>query len=320
MMPGLDGYEVCRRLKRDPATRDVPVVFLSSLDEGRDKAAGFEAGAADYITKPFEMLEVKARVGALLRAKAYQDAMRERLEADLRVAREIQLGLVPRDFDGLRREAGIECSACLEPARAVGGDLYDIFRLADGRVCLVVGDVCGKGIGAALFMVMAVTLTRSIARVSGRPDEILARVNDALAADNPSSTFVTLFCAVLEPETGRLTYASGGHPSPLLLQPGQPPRAALPSEGTLVGILPGLSFPSADVLLAPGDLLVAFTDGVTEAMDPGGSLFGEARLASLLEGARAPDEAVGRILTGVRQFAGTAEQADDIAILAVRYR
>lgn len=320
MMPGLDGYEVCRRLKRDPATRDVPVVFLSSLDEGRDKAAGFEAGAADYITKPFEMLEVKARVGALLRAKAYQDAMRERLEADLRVAREIQLGLVPRDFDGLRREAGIECSACLEPARAVGGDLYDIFRLADGRVCLVIGDVCGKGIGAALFMVMAVTLTRSIARVSGRPDEILARVNDALAADNPSSTFVTLFCAVLEPETGRLTYASGGHPSPLLLQPGQPPRAALPSEGTLVGILPGLSFPSADVLLAPGDLLVAFTDGVTEAMDPGGSLFGEARLASLLEGARAPDEAVGRILTGVRQFAGTAEQADDIAILAVRYR
>jgi serine phosphatase RsbU (regulator of sigma subunit)/anti-sigma regulatory factor (Ser/Thr protein kinase)/HPt (histidine-containing phosphotransfer) domain-containing protein len=321
MMPGLDGYEVCRRLKGDPATRDVPVVFLTSLDEVRDKTEGFEAGAADYITKPFEILEVKARVRALLRAKAYQDAVRELLESELRVAREIQRGLVPRDFAALGMGGSVDCFACLEPARAVGGDLYDVFRLDGRRLCLVVGDVSGKGIPAALFMVMTITLIRSLARLSGRPDDILAKVNEALAADNPSSMFVTLFCAVLEQDTGRLTCASGGHLSPLLVRPGEAPRPALPSEGTLVGVLPGLAYRSTELILAPGDLLVAFTDGVTEARNQEGTLFGEARLRALLAGARegTPSEAVEAILAGVREFAGAAEQADDIAILAVRY-
>jgi serine phosphatase RsbU (regulator of sigma subunit)/anti-sigma regulatory factor (Ser/Thr protein kinase)/HPt (histidine-containing phosphotransfer) domain-containing protein len=321
MMPGLDGYEVCRRLKSDPATRDVPVVFLTSLDEVRDKTEGFEAGAADYITKPFEILEVKARVRALLRAKAYQDAVRELLESELRVAREIQRGLVPRDFAALGMGGTVDCFACLEPARAVGGDLYDVFRLDGRRLCLVVGDVSGKGIPAALFMVITLTLIRSLARLSGRPDDILAKVNEALAADNPSSMFVTLFCAVLEQDTGRLTCASGGHLSPLLVRPGEAPRQALPSEGTLVGVLPGLAYPSTELILAPGDLLVAFTDGVTEARNQEGALFGEARLRALLASARegTPSEAVEAILAGVREFAGPSEQADDIAILAVRY-
>jgi len=320
MMPGLDGYEVCRRLKRDPHTRDIPVVFLTSLDEVQDKARGFEAGAADYITKPFEILEVKARVGALLRAKAYQDAVRELLESELRVAREIQRGLVPRNFAALGGAAA-ECFACLEPARAVGGDLYDVFRIDDRHLCFVVGDVSGKGIPAALFMVMTITLIRSLARLSGRPDEILARVNDALAADNPSSMFVTLLCAVLDVETGRLTCASGGHLSPMLARPGGEPRPVVTSEGTLVGVQPGLAFPATDVELAPGDLLVAFTDGVTEAMSPDGALFGEGRLRALLGGLGdiSPAAAVNALLAGVRAFAASAEQADDIAILAVRY-
>ena len=321
MMPDLDGYAVCRRLKADPDTRDIPVVLLSSLDEGRDKATGFEAGAADYITKPFEVLEVKARVRALLRAKAYQDAVRELLESELRVAREIQRGLVPRDFTALGMAGVVDCAACLEPARAVGGDLYDVFRLDDQRLCLVVGDVSGKGIPAALFMVMTLTLIRGIARLSGRPDDILTRVNETLAADNPSSMFVTLFCAVLEQDSGRLVCASGGHLSPFLVRPGEPPRPALATEGTLVGVLPGLVYSTTELTLAPGDLLVAFTDGITEAKNPEGALFGEAGLRGVLARARAdaPDAAVADLLAGVRAFAGSAEQADDIAILAVRF-
>ena len=131
MMPGMDGYEVCRRLKSDPTTRDIPIVFLSSLDEGRDKAAGFEAGAADYITKPFEILEVKARVRALLRAKAYQDAVRELLESELRVAREIQRGLVPRDFAAAQggRDRGLRRL----PRAGAGGRRGSLRRLPPGR-------------------------------------------------------------------------------------------------------------------------------------------------------------------------------------------
>lgn len=322
MMPGMDGYEVCRRLKRAPATRDIPVVFLTSLTQVQNKAEAFELGAADYVTKPFEVLEVRARVRALLRAKAYQDTIRELLESELRVAREIQLGLVPRDFARLTAGNGPDLFACLEPARAVGGDLYDVFRLNDRRLALVIGDVSGKGIPAALFMVMTITLVRSIARLTFQPEEVLTRVNEALAADNPSSMFVTLFFAVLDTDTGLLSYASGGHLPPILLREGQAPRPLFEQGGPLVGTLPGLIFPGAEVKLEPGDLVLAYTDGVTEALGPDGALFGDERLLALLTAAvpRTGQDAVGAVLAGVRAFAGEAEQADDIAMLAVGFR
>jgi sigma-B regulation protein RsbU (phosphoserine phosphatase) len=296
------------------------VVFLTSLTE-LQKTEAFELGAADYVTKPFVVLEVKARVRALLRAKAYQDAMRELLEGELRIAREIQMGLVPRDFSRITASGGPDLFACLEPARAVGGDLYDVFRLDERRLALVLGDVSGKGIPAALFMVMTLTLVRSIARLTSRPDEVLARVNEALAADNPSSMFVTLFFAVLHAESGVLTYASGGHLPPFLLRAGQAPRPLFERGGPLVGALAGLTFPGAEVRLEPGDLVLAYTDGVTEALAPDGALFGDERLQALLAAAdpRTGREAVRAVLAGVRAFAAEAEQADDIAMLAIGF-
>ena len=322
MMPGMDGYEVCRRLKSAPATRDIPVVFLTSHAEIQHKAEAFELGAADYVTKPFVVLEVRARVRALLRAKAYQDTVRELLESELRVAREIQMGLVPHDFSRLTAGDGPDLFACLEPARAVGGDLYDVFRLDDRRLALVLGDVSGKGIPAALFMVMTLTLVRSLARLTSRPEEVLTRVNEALSADNPSSMFVTLFFAVLDCPTGRLSYASGGHLAPLLLREGQAPRPLFAQGGPLVGALAGLTFEGAETQLEPGDLVLAYTDGVTEASAPDGTLFGVDRLQALLAEAdpRTGRDAVDAVLAGVRVFAGGTEQADDIAMLAVGYR
>ena len=343
MMPEMDGYEVCRRLKADAATREIPVIFLTAKTQVEDESRGFEVGCVDYITKPISPPIVQARVRTHLALKAAADFLRDKneylaaeiarrvreleaetrarqkLETELDIARRIQMDMLPTG--GSENSELYDLAARLVPARAVGGDLYDVFRLDDRRLCLVVGDVSGKGIPAALFMVMTITLIRSLARLSGRPDEILARVNDALAADNPSSMFVTLFCAVLDVETGRLTCASGGHLSPLLARAGGEPRSLVASEGTLVGVQPGLAFPATEVELVPGDLLVAFTDGVTEAMTPDGALFGEARLRALLRGLGdvAPADAVAAVLAGVRAFAGSAEQADDIAILAVRY-
>jgi len=321
MMPGMDGYEVCRRLKRDPATREIPVVFLTALHEIESKTEGFEAGAADYVTKPFEVREVKARVRALLRAKAYQDAVRAVLEGELRVAREIQMGLVPQDFAGLGSRGGLDVFARLEPARAVGGDLYDAFPLDGRRFCLVIGDVSGKGIPAALFMVMALTLIRGIARLTARPDEVLARVNDALATDNPSSMFVTLLVGVLDVDTGVLTWASGGHLPPVVLRAGAAPHRAFEATGTVVGAIPGLTFTSTETRLEPGDMVLACTDGVTEATAPDETMFGEARLLELLAGGtwtRGRD-AVDAVLDAVRAFAAGTEQADDIAVLAARW-
>src|SRR5262245_55802545 len=131
MMPGLDGYEVCRRLRASAATREIPVMFLSALEEVKDKAHGFELGGNDYLVKPFEVLEVKARVRSLLKAKAYSDAVKEKMASELRIAREIQLGILPADISAATRDTGLEVTALLEPAREVGGDLFEVLRASD---------------------------------------------------------------------------------------------------------------------------------------------------------------------------------------------
>src|SRR5678816_2919297 len=207
VMPGMDGYEVCRRLREMPETAEVPIMFLSSLEEVQNKTRGFEAGANDYLTKPFEMLEVKARVRSLLKAKAYNDAVKEQIASELRVAREIQMGMLPHDFSPFEKAYGVSFGAVLEPAREVGGDLYGVCAAAANRLVMFLGDVSGKGIPASMFMVRAISLARLLAREIAEPERILARLNDELAADNPSGMFVTFLCAVFDPGSGRISLA-----------------------------------------------------------------------------------------------------------------
>lgn len=214
VMPGINGYEVCRRLRACPATREIPVMFLSSLEDVQDKAKGFEAGGNDYVVKPFEILEVKARVRSLLRAKAYADSVKEKIAHELRIAREIQMGILPPDIAALSLGSGLEAHAILHPAQEVGGDLYDVLRTPEGNLVAVMGDVSGKGIPAALFMAITMTLVRALAPTAGRPEELLRRVNESLVSHNPRTMFVTLLCAVYDPSAGRLDYASAGHPPP----------------------------------------------------------------------------------------------------------
>src|SRR5262245_24214175 len=150
VMPGIDGYEVCRRLRASPKTREIPVMFLSSLEDAHDKAKGFEAGGNDYLVKPFELIEVKARVRSLLRAKAYADAVKEKIAYDLRIAHEIQVGILPSDIAAVTASSAIDAHAILQPAQEVGGDLYEVLRTPEGNLVAVMGYVSGKGIPAAL--------------------------------------------------------------------------------------------------------------------------------------------------------------------------
>src|SRR5262245_51515230 len=281
LMPGLDGYEVCRRLRASAATREIPVMFLSALEEVKNKAEGFEVGGNDYLVKPFEVLEVKARVRSLLKAKAYSDAVKEMLASELRIAREIQLGILPADISAVTRDSGVEVHTILEPAREVGGDLFEILRDNDGRLVVVIGDVSGKGIPAALFMAVTMTLIRTLGRQFQTPNEILQRVNDALAVQNPMNMFVTIFCAVYEPGSGLLAYASAGHPTPMLVRNGQ--CHIVPCQPAMVaGAFPGLEVSCHSLHLAAGDLLLFYTDGVTEAFNTAGEVFGESRLSEAL--------------------------------------
>ena len=320
VMPGLDGYEVCRRMRQMPETAEVPIIFLSSLEDVQNKSRGFEAGANDYVTKPFDLLEVKARVRALLKAKAYSDAVKEQLAADLRIAREIQMGMIPRDFSALERQFGVELAGALEPAREVGGDLYSAFDSGAGRLVICVGDVSGKGIPASLFMVRASSLARLLARESAEPDRILARLNDELSTDNPSGMFVTMLCAVYDPASGRLVMANAGHNRPVLLREGEAPCWAVSRLGTALGFEPGLGFERTELMMRAGDTLVLYTDGVNEAFNPADECYGNERLLRDLApfGAQAATAVTAGLLRQVRSFAAGARQSDDIAILVLR--
>ena len=320
MMPGLDGYEVCRRLRQMPETAEVPIMFLSSLEEVQNKTRGFEAGANDYLTKPFEMLEVKARVRSLLKAKAYSDAVKEQIASELRVAREIQMGMLPHDFTAMEQAYGLSFGAVLEPAREVGGDLYGVCGAGPKRLVVFLGDVSGKGIPASMFMVRAISLARLLAREIAEPERILARLNDELAADNPSGMFVTFLCAVFEPATGRLTLANAGHCRPVLLAAGEPPRWAVKNLGTALGFEPGLEFERTELTLGQGSALVLYSDGVSEAFNPQEECYGNERLladAAALAGQSASALGAG-LLQRVRTFAENAPQSDDIAILVLK--
>ena len=319
VMPGLDGYEVCRRLRQMPETAEVPIMFLSSLEEVQNKTRGFEVGANDYLTKPFEMLEVKARVRSMLKAKAYNDAVKEQIASELRVAREIQMGFLPPDVAAATEGTGLEAHAILHPAQEVGGDLYEALRMPDGNLVAFIGDACGKGIPAALFMAVSMTLVRAMAPDSRGPEEILRRVSDALASHNPHTMFVTLLCAFYDVRTGRLDYASAGHPPAVLIREGSAQFLPL-KPGMVAGIMAGLSAPSQSVQLLPGDLVVFYTDGVTEAFDAAGNLYGESRLLAELtrQSGQSAAATADALLRSVRAHAGDYPQSDDIAVLALK--
>jgi len=188
------------------------------------------------------------------------------------------------------------------------------------RLVLFLGDVSGKGLPASMFMVRAVSLARLLAREIAEPERILARLNDELAADNPSGMFVTFQCAVLDPKGNRLTLANGGHCRPVLLSKGEAPRWAVKNLGTALGFEPGLEFERTELTLRAEDTVIFYTDGVSEAFNPQEECYGNERL--LADAAKFADHSAPEVTTGllqkVRAFAGSAPQSDDIAILTVR--
>ena len=322
VMPEIDGYEVCRRLRAAEGTRELPIMFLSSLEDVHDKARGFEVGANDYLTKPFEILEVKARVRSLLKAKAYAEAVKAAAERDLRIAREIQTGLLPANVPAQIRGTGLDVHAVLEPARQVGGDLFEVLRLGPDRVLVAVGDVSGKGIPAALFMAVAMTLLRSLARQGKAPEEILRQLNDELLEQNPRGMFVTLQCLVFDLAKGLVTCASAGHHAAIRITAGSAPRLAFTTSGRVLGLMPADDISSETLALQPDDRFVLFTDGVSEAFDLNEDLFGEERLLALLQAApgRTASDMNHGVLEAVRAHAAGAQQSDDITVVSVVYQ
>lgn len=275
-------------------------------------------GAARNLLRQFAT-RLRSRNAAM--QKSLEENLRlEHLQKELRVARDLQAGMLPRAplFPAM---VEIEVDGRMTPAKEVGGDFFDAFALDADRVCLAVGDVAGKGIPAALFMVRAVTLLRT-EMLNGR--DVLGAIqalNLALSQDNPLCMFVTLMICVVDVRRGRLDHVNGGHNRPLFGDRAQRFRYLAQPTGVLVGIDPAASYESAARDLRPEDMLVLYTDGITEAENAAQEQFGEGRLLEVVNSQPNSCAAamVERVCAAVQEFVAGAEPSDDLTILTVRY-
>jgi serine phosphatase RsbU (regulator of sigma subunit) len=246
------------------------------------------------------------------RAAEAQD--RERIEQELQVARRIQQELLPEatpELDGWRM------ATYYGPAREVGGDFYDFLELEDGRLGLVVGDATGHGMPAALVMATTGGMLRAVVRSSESPSEVLARVNEALVADIPPSTFVTCFYGVLDPENGRLRHANAGHNLPCRRHNGQADE--LRARGMPLGLMPGMSYEEKEIELEKGESILFYSDGLVEAHDPEGEMFGFPRLRRMVAEHAEEGSLVDFLMDELRSFTGDGwEQEDDITLVTLR--
>jgi sigma-B regulation protein RsbU (phosphoserine phosphatase) len=323
-MPVMDGLTLLARLREERPL--LGAVVVSAYGDMANIRTAMNLGALDFLTKPIDFADFEATVAKTLRqVRERREAVRDRerllaVERDLETAAEIQRSFLPGGAPAVAGRADFAVHAAMLPARAVGGDFYDYFLLDDRRLGLVVGDVSGKGVPAALFMAVTRSLLRAGAFRAADPADCLAAVNGQLLRDSPSGLFVTVFFGVLHTDTGELLYSVGGHPPPYVLRAGGGVEPA-DGKGLLVGALPEAVYQSRRLGLAPGDGLFLYTDGVTEAKDERGELFSPRGLEAVLgrAGGAGPEELVRDVLGAVRRFAGAAPQSDDLTALALRY-
>jgi len=321
-MPAMDGYQVCEQLKSDPRARDIPIIFISALDSTRDKIEAFTVGGVDYITKPFHVEEVLARVETHLALrnlqKQLQDANRK-MAQELALAGEVQASFLPQEMPYI---SGWQFTGMLAPAREMSGDFYDLIPLPDGCLGILIADVSDKGAGAALYMALSLPLIRTFAlEYPSRPEKVFTAVNQRITQDTRSCHFVTAFYGVLDPEDGKFTYCNAGHCPPFLV--GADPAGEvhkLVRTGTVLGLFANENFQQAAVQLESGDSVILYTDGITEAQNSQRVLFGEAMLLESVKArCGAPAHQIhDAILADLQNFVGDTPQSDDIALLILQ--
>ena len=325
-MPEMDGLTLLTKVNemRNPALK---CIMVSAYGDMGNIRSAMNNGAFDFATKPIDLDDLSVTIEKAVEQIEYiknsqkEHTQLESIKSDLAVAREIQHAILPRIFPPFPENEGVlDLAALMEPAKDVGGDFYDFFRLDEEHIGLVMADVSGKGIPAAIFMAVSRTLVRTVGMQGYNPEETLRKSNELLASESVDCMFVTVFYAIYNIKTGNIQYCNGGHNSPYILRANGTIEQLPVSPNGIVGVVEGLEFKGAETHLDTGDTIIMYTDGVNEAINSQEEEYGDARMEETLKSLNGKTcrEVIDGQLASVKAFAGEAEQSDDITIMAVR--
>jgi len=325
-MPEMDGLTLLTKINemQNPAMK---CIMVSAYGDMGNIRSAMNNGAFDFATKPIDLDDLSVtiekaieQIDFIKKAQAEHSQL-ESLKTDLAVAREIQQAILPRVFPPFpENENEVELAALMIPAKDVGGDFYDFFRIDNEHIGLVMADVSGKGIPAAIFMAVSRTLIRTVGLQGVQPGECLTKSNELLCGESVDSMFVTVFYAIYNIYTGELEYCNGGHNPPYVLHADGSVEQMSMSNNPMVGAVEGVKYERAKTVIKKGDTLLMYTDGVNEAFNSAYEEYGDKRMEAALRrlNGRPCGEVTEGLLDDVRTFAGEAEQSDDITIMAVR--
>ncbi len=322
-MPQMDGLTLLSQIPN--VSTDVRSVIISAYGDMKNIRTAMNRGAFDFVTKPIDFDDLRLTIERTLsHLLEWRDALESRnkltvLQNELDIASNMQQSLLPNHFP---QGDAFQVYGRMEPARNVGGDFFDILNREQGQLGIVVADVSDKGVPAALFMMSSRTLMRAMSIGSATPGEVLASVNELLLEDNDSTMFVTLFYAVYDPANGNFIYANGGHNPPLLVHSDGSSEELPLTGGIALGLVPDFEYEEHMLRLMPGDALILYTDGVTEAMNEEQEEFGVPRLVDVFQVSPPVDaeDATVRVFGAVHDFAGEADQSDDITCMVLHRR
>ena len=320
-MPRMDGLTLLQQIQ--DVSPDIRAIIISAYGDMENIRTAMNRGAFDFVTKPLDFQDLRITIDRTLQhLEEWRDALRSRdklvaLQNELDVANNIQQSVLPATFPESDR---FQIYGSMQPARNVGGDFFDVQILRDGKIGLAIADVSDKGMPAALFMMSSRILLKGAGQRFEHPGEALEEVNNLLDAENEASMFVTLFYAIYDTETCEFRYSNGGHNEPIVVHSDGSTTIIPPTGGTALGILPGIPYYEKVIKLELGDTVILYTDGITEAFNVHGELFGLDQLCETFRTKQltSAEEASAIVFDAVNAFAGDEPQSDDQACLIFR--
>lgn len=340
-MPEMDGFETIKAIRENEEWKKIPVIFLTGNTDASTEVKCFEYGALDFITKPFVKEIAKHRIDCQLTLSDYSMELenmvkertdellavmseQQRLSAELDLASDIQNSMLPDVYPVFPDRKEFDIHTFIETAVEVGGDLFNYKMLDDDHLMMVIADVCGKGIPAALFMVKITTLISAVSKDIKTAGEIASTVNNLICENNKEDLFATGFVMVAEISTGKITYCSAGHNPPVIMRKGETAMFLEPTPNMVLGAMGGIPYKEESTTLNPGDAILLYTDGVDEAMDKDKNQYGPERLLSLLGDFDGATSSALDLTTMVRKdvakFVNGEEQSDDITMVSFVYK